>query len=102
MNTRMDIFFVMNTLSSYMVDTRHDHAVNHVLRCLKGMIYYRIKYTTYHRIILQDYVDLDRDSSVIDRKINLGCFFSLGYGIISWFSRKHTSVTLSTIERRVH
>ena len=32
----------------------------------------------------------------MDRKSNLGCFFSIGSGVISWYSRKHKSVALSS------
>ena len=46
MNTRPNIFFVVNTLSQYMVDPRYVHliAAKHVLRYLKGTIDYGLKY----------------------------------------------------------
>jgi hypothetical protein len=34
----------------------------------------------------------------IDRKSTSGCCFSLGSGMISWFSMKQTSVALNTTE----
>ena len=42
MNTRLDICFVVNTLSQHMVEPRHVHliAAKHVLRYLKGTIDY--------------------------------------------------------------
>ena len=42
MNTRRNICFVVNTLSQYMVESRHVHliATKHVLRYLRGTIYY--------------------------------------------------------------
>ena len=41
-NTRSDIGFVVNTLSQYMVETRHVHlvVVRHVMRYLKGTVDY--------------------------------------------------------------
>ena len=36
--------------------------------------------------------------SAIDRKNNSGCCFSMGSGVISWFSRKQSCVALSTAE----
>ena len=42
--------------------------------------------------------DLDWVGSAIDRKSNLGCCFSIGSGVISWFSRKQSCVALSTTE----
>ena len=34
--------------------------------------------------------------SAIDRKTTSGCFFSMGSGVISWFSREQSYVALST------
>jgi len=36
--------------------------------------------------------------SVVDMKSTSGCCFSLGSAMVSWFNKKQTSVTLSTIE----
>ena len=49
-------------------------------------------------INLYSYVVSDGASSATDRKRNLGCWFSLRSGMISWFSRKQSCVALSTIE----
>ena len=48
------------------------------------------------RINLEGYVDSHWASSSIDRKITLGCCFSMGSCVISWFSRKQSYVALST------
>ena len=45
---------------------------------------------------LEGYVDLDWEGSAIDRKRTLRCCFSMGSGVISWFSRKQSCVALST------
>ena len=46
MNTRPDIFFAMNTLSQFLTYLRHVHliATKHILRYLKGIVDYRLKY----------------------------------------------------------
>ena len=46
MNKRSDIFFVVNTLSQFLMDSRHVHliAAKHVLRYPKGTVDYGIKY----------------------------------------------------------
>ena len=46
MNTRLDIRFVVNTLSQLLTDPRHVHliAANHILRYLRGKVDYGIKY----------------------------------------------------------
>ena len=50
------------------------------------------------RTYLEGYVDSDWAGSAIYRKSNLGCFFSMGSGMISWFSRKQSYVALSRAE----
>jgi hypothetical protein len=99
-NTRPDICFAVNTLSQYMVEPRRVHlvAAKHVLRYLKGTIDYGLRYVSDHKISLQGYTDSDWAGSVTDRKSTSGCCFSLGSAMISWFSRKQTSVALSTTE----
>ena len=47
---------------------------------------------------LLGYTDSDWVGSTVDRKSTSGCCFSLGSGMISWYSRKQTSVALSTAE----
>ena len=50
------------------------------------------------KINLEGYVDSDWAGSVIDMKSTLVCCFSMGLGVISWFSRKQSYVALSTAE----
>ena len=99
-NTTPDIFFVVNTLSQFLKDLRHVHliATNHVLMYLKGTIDYGLKYEANQKINLEGYVDSYWAGSAIDRKRTLGCCFSMGSGVISWFSRKQSYVALSTVE----
>ena len=46
MNTRPDIFFVVNTLSQFLTDLIHVHliAAKHILRYLRGTIDYGLKH----------------------------------------------------------
>ena len=99
-NMRPDICFAVNTLSQYLKDPRHVHltAAKHILRYLKGTVDYGLKYKADQRINLEGYVDSDWAVSAIDRKSTSGCFFSMGSGVISWFSRKQSYVALSTAE----
>jgi len=46
--------------------------------------------------MLQGYTNSDWAGSVVDRKNTSGCCFSLGSAMISWMSRKQTSIALST------
>jgi hypothetical protein len=99
-NTRPDICFAVSTLSQYMVEPRHVHwiAAKHVLRYLHGTVGYGLRYVSDGDVKLQGYTDSDWAGSAVDRKSTSGCCFSLGSGMISWLSRKQTSVALSTTE----
>ena len=83
------------------MDPRHAHLVaKHVVRYLKGTIKYGIKYDTNQKINLEGYVDLDWAGSSIERKSTSGCYFNMGSGVISWFSRKKFRMALSTAEEK--
>ena len=100
MNTRPDICFAVNTLSQFLANLRHIHVIvtKHVLRYLKGIVDYGLKYDVNQNINLHGYVDLDWSGSTTDRKSTLGCCFSLVSRMISWFSKKQSCVVLSTAE----
>ena len=99
-NTRPDICFAVNTLSQYMVNPKHVHLIGakHVMRYLKGTLDYGLRYTSSGEIKLHGYADSDWGGNAKDRKSTSGSCFSLGSGMISWFSRKQTSIALSTAE----
>jgi hypothetical protein len=99
-NTRTEICFAVNALSQYMVEPRHVHwmAAKHMLRYLRGMIGYGLRYVSSGDVKLQGYKDSDWAKSVVDQKSTFECCFSLGSSMISWLSRKQTSVALNTAE----
>jgi hypothetical protein len=49
-NTRLDISFVVNTLSQFLVESRHVHLVTakHVIRYLKGTLNFGLSYNGDH------------------------------------------------------
>ena len=83
-----------------MIDPRYVHLIvaKHVLRYLRGTVDYGLKYEANMKINLEGYVDSDWIGSAINRKTTLGCCFSMGSGVISWFSRKQSYVALSIAE----
>ena len=99
-NTRPDICFAVNTLSQYLVQPRWVHliATKHVMIYLKGTIDFGLYYDGSHEYRLYGYTDADWAGSVSDRKSTSGGCYSLGSAMISWFSRKQSSVALSTVE----
>jgi hypothetical protein len=83
-----------------MVEPRHVHCIvaKHVLRYLHGTVGYGLRYVSDGEVKLQGYTNFDWAGSAVDRKSTSGCCFSLGSGMISWLSRKQTSVALSTAD----
>jgi len=81
-----------------MVKPRHVHLVGakHAMRYLKGTLDYGLRYASNAEIKLHGLTDLDWEGSAKDINNTSGCCFSLGSGMISWFSRKQYSVSLST------
>ena len=68
------------------------------MRYLKETLDYGLRYASSGEIKLHGYTNSDWGGSAKDRKSTSGCCFSLGSGMISWFSRKQTSVALSMTE----
>jgi hypothetical protein len=99
-NTRPDIYFAVNTLSQFLVDPRRVHlvAAKHVMRYLKGTMDYGLSYDGDHDFTLSGYTDADWARSVSDRKRTSGCCFTFGSAMISWQSRKQSSISLNTVE----
>ena len=71
-----------------------------MLSYLHGTVVYGLCYTTDSDMHLVGYTDSDWAGSVEDRKSTSGCCFSLGSVVISWFSKKQTSVVLSSPEAK--
>ena len=100
-NTRPDICFVVKTLSHFLTDSRHVHliAVKHILRYLKVIVDYGLKYGANQNINLEGYVNSDWAGSASDRKSTSRCCFSMRSCVISWFSKKESCMALRTTER---
>ena len=98
-NTRPDVCFAVNTLSQHMVEPHQIHWIgaNNLLRYLRGTINHALRYTV-GSLRLHGYTDVDWASSVVDHESTSGCCFTLGSASISWMSRKHKSMALSTTE----
>ena len=86
-------------------ETRYLLCCEHIETCsldgckaCRAIVEYQLKYDVNQRINLEGYVDSDSAGSAINRKSTLGCCFSMGLGVISWFRRKQSCVALSTAE----
>ena len=90
----------MNTLIQYLVKPIWVHLITakHVMRYLKGTIDYGLYYDRDHDYKLYGYMNSYWAGSVVDKKSTSGGCYCLGFVMISWFSKKLSSVSLSTTE----
>jgi hypothetical protein len=72
--------------------------MKHVLRYLQGIVGYGLRYSFGVEMRLQGYADVDWAGSTVDRKSTSGCFFTLGFAMVSWCNKKQTSMALSIAE----
>jgi hypothetical protein len=72
-------------LSQFMSPSRQTHwiAAKRVLRYLRGIVGYGLRYASSVDISLQGYVDADWARSAVDRKSTFGCCFTLGFAMVS-------------------
>jgi hypothetical protein len=99
-NTRLDICFVINTLSQFQVETRHEHwiAAKHIFRYLCGTLNYGLRYASNGDVQLHGFNDSDWPESADDIKSTYGICFSLDSAMISWASRKQNYVALGIVK----
>ena len=88
----------MNNLSQYLVKPRWVHLIvaKHVMRYLKGTTDLDLYYGRDHDYTLYGYMDLAWEGSAADRKNTSNGCYGLGSTMISWFSKKQSSVSLRT------
>ena len=97
--TRPDISFAVSKLSRFVANPGDDHwhALERVMRYLKGTMNYGIHYTGFLRG-LEGYSDSNWISDADEMKDTSGYVFTLGGGAVSWKSCKQTILTRSTME----
>ena len=76
----------------------HVLAVKRIFRYLKGTINFGLWYPKGNDLTLVAYTDADWAGNIDDRKSTSGATFYLGDCLVSWLSKKQSSVSLSTIE----
>ena len=97
-NTWLYISFAVNYLSQFMVDPPRVHwtVAKHILRYIRGTMEYGLVYEHRGSVQLASFTDVDWAGCVEDQKSTSSCCFSIGSGVVSWFSRKQKSVALSS------
>eukprot|EP00253_Pinus_taeda_P007829 PITA_07829 len=95
--TRPDIMYEVSLVSRFMETPKEKHwkATKIILRYVNGTKEYDIFYIGTNDFRLVGYTDNDWVGSVDDRKSTLEYVLHLGYGSISWTSKKQPIVSLS-------
>lgn len=76
----------------------HFATIKRILRYVQGTKGYGIKYTQEKESILVGFTDSDWVGAIDDRRSTSGHVFFLGSKVISWSSKKQSTVALSTAE----
>ena len=75
-------------------------AAKHILHYIRGTVEYGLVYERRGIVQLVGFIDVNWARCVEERKSTSGCCFSIGLGVVSWFSRKHMSAALSSAEAK--
>ncbi|XP_016177989.1 uncharacterized protein LOC107620324 [Arachis ipaensis] len=99
-NTRPDISYVVGCLSQFLdcATTSHLQAAFCVLRYLKGRPATGLFFSFASNIHLTKFVDADWDTYADTRHSVFGYCFMLGNSLVSWKSKKQTTVAKSSAE----
>ncbi|XP_019447274.1 PREDICTED: uncharacterized protein LOC109350498 [Lupinus angustifolius] len=97
-NSRPGISFEVQQLSQFMAQptTNHHKALTRVLRYIKGNPGQGLFYLVSSSLQLKAFNDLDWTACVDSRKSISGCCVFLGNSLVSWKSKKHTTVVRSS------
>ncbi|XP_070045956.1 secreted RxLR effector protein 161-like [Nicotiana tomentosiformis] len=99
-NTRLDIAYSVQNLSQFMDDPRQPHlkAAFHLLRYLKGYPTLGIFMSRDTNYTIRAYCDSDWAACPDSRKFVSGYLVLLGSNPVSWKSKKHDTISLSSVE----
>eukprot|EP00253_Pinus_taeda_P014456 PITA_14456 len=98
--TRPDIMHAVGIVGRFQANPKETHlqAVKRIFKYLQGTQNYGLWYPRDTDLTLHAYTDADWDGSVDDRKSTSGGAFFMGSRLVSWFSKKQSSIALSTAE----
>ncbi|XP_073152212.1 secreted RxLR effector protein 161-like [Henckelia pumila] len=98
--SRPDIVFAVCLCARFQSNPKQSHFIagKRILRYLKGTQNVGLWYAKHNSINLVGYSDADYAGCKLDRKSTSGSCQFLGNRLISWFSKKQTSIATSTTE----
>jgi hypothetical protein len=97
---RPDLTFAVNKTSQFMVDPSDDHwqMVKRILRYLQGTLTHGLTFKPESNLALHAYCDVDWAGCPGDRRSTTGFAVFLGPNLISWSSKKQSTVSRSFTE----
>ena len=98
--TRPDVMQDVGLFARFQSSPKETHvaAGKRILRYLKGTMDYGLWYPKSNNFSLMAFTDADWTGSVDDRKSTSGATFFLGNCLVSWLSKKQSSISLSTVK----
>ena len=98
--SRPDIAFSVGVCARYQANPKESHvaAVKRIIRYVNGTADYGIWFAKDTNFSLVGYSDADWVGNADDRKNTFSACFYLGNNLVSWFSKKQNSISLSTAE----
>eukprot|EP00253_Pinus_taeda_P009911 PITA_09911 len=96
--TRPDILHAMGIVGRFQENPKETHlqAVKIIFKYLQGTQNYGLWYPRGTNLTLHEYTDADWAGNVDDRKSTSGGAFFMGPRLVYWFSKKQSSIALST------
>jgi hypothetical protein len=98
--SRPDVMQIVGKLAQFQVAPKESHvlAVKRVFKYLKGTKEFGLWYPKGKYLSLTAYTDADWAGCIDDRRSTSGVAFYLGECLVSWISKKQSSIYLSTAE----
>eukprot|EP00253_Pinus_taeda_P003359 PITA_03359 len=96
--TRPDIMHAIGIIGRFQANPKESHlqAIKRIFKYLQGTPNFGLCYPRDTDLTLHAYIDADWIGSVDDRKRTSGGAFYMGSILVSWFSKKQSSIALST------
>ena len=98
--SRPDIMHAIGIVGRFQANPKESHlqAVKRIFKYLQGTQNFGLWYPRDTYLTLHAYTDADWAGSVDDRKSTSGGAFYMGSRLVSWFSKKQSSIALSIAE----
>jgi len=98
--SRPDIMFSVGLCARFQANPKEAHlnAVKRIIKYVKGTVNHGLWYSRDSGTELLGFSDADWAGNLEDRKSTSGGCFFLGKNLVSWFSKKQNSISLSTAE----